>query len=153
MFITVFTRTRQAWDTMLVLWRVVGPTPNPQAGVPPLVGCSQLTSTFEGRATPEHIHGKIDPKVRRLQLCSFNPAQISSEELFTPLMIFPSRYLPNVWPIQPLIQWIPGALSLGEADHSHPSSAEVKECVELYLHSPSMLSWRGTQLRKGTGTI
>jgi hypothetical protein len=34
---------------------------------------------------------------------------------------------------QPLIQWVPGALSLGvkrsgrEADHSPPSSAEVKE--------------------------
>jgi len=26
-----------------------------------------------------------------------------------------------------------------EADHSHPSSAEVKECVELYLHSPIRL--------------
>jgi hypothetical protein len=24
-----------------------------------------------------------------------------------------------------------------------PSSAEVKECVELYLHSPSTSSWRG----------
>jgi hypothetical protein len=40
------------------------------------------------------------------------------------------------------ILWVPGALSLGvkrrgrEADHSPPSSAEVKECVELYLHSP-----------------
>jgi hypothetical protein len=34
-----------------------------------------------------------------------------------------------------------------EADHSHPSSAEVKECVELYLHSPNMPSWRGTQLK------
>jgi hypothetical protein len=37
-------------------------------------------------------------------------------------------------------QWVPGALSLGvkrpgrEADHS-PSTAEVKECVELYIHS------------------
>jgi hypothetical protein len=36
-------------------------------------------------------------------------------------------------------------LSLGvkrpghEADHSHPSSAEVKELVELYLHSPIRL--------------
>jgi hypothetical protein len=36
-------------------------------------------------------------------------------------------------PTQPPIQWIPGALSLGvkwqerEADHSSPSSAEVKE--------------------------
>jgi hypothetical protein len=42
---------------------------------------------------------------------------------------------------QPPIQLIPGALSLGvkrprrEADRSPPSSAEVKECVDLYLHS------------------
>jgi hypothetical protein len=32
-----------------------------------------------------------------------------------------------------------------EADHSPPSSAEVKEWVELYLHSPNMPSWRGAQ--------
>jgi hypothetical protein len=48
-------------------------------------------------------------------------------------------------PTQPPIQWVPGALSLGvkqlghEADHSPPSSAEVKERVELYLHSPISL--------------
>jgi len=30
-----------------------------------------------------------------------------------------------------------------EADYSPPSSAEVKECVELYLHSPNTPSWRG----------
>jgi hypothetical protein len=48
---------------------------------------------------------------------------------------------------QPPIQWIAGALSLGvkrpgrEADHSPPSRAEVKECVELYLYSPNTLSW------------
>jgi hypothetical protein len=30
-----------------------------------------------------------------------------------------------------------------EAEHSPPSSAEVKQCVELYLHSPSTSSWRG----------
>jgi hypothetical protein len=42
-------------------------------------------------------------------------------------------------------QWVPGALSLGvkrpgsEADYSSPSSAEVKECAELYLHSPIRL--------------
>jgi hypothetical protein len=52
-------------------------------------------------------------------------------------------------PTQPPIQWVPGALSLGikrpgyEADHSPPSTAEVKECMELYLHSPNMSSWRG----------
>jgi hypothetical protein len=38
----------------------------------------------------------------------------------------------------------PGLKQLGrEADHSPPSRAEVQECVELYLHSPSMPSWRG----------
>jgi hypothetical protein len=56
-------------------------------------------------------------------------------------------------PTQPPIQWVAGALSLGvkrqgsEADHSPPSSAEVKECVELYLHSPNTLPWRGAQLK------
>jgi hypothetical protein len=34
-----------------------------------------------------------------------------------------------------------------EADHSPPSSAEVKECVELYLHLPHTPSWRGSQLK------
>jgi hypothetical protein len=44
--------------------------------------------------------------------------------------------------IQHPIQWVAGALSLGikrpgrEADHSPSSNAEVKECVELYFHSP-----------------
>jgi hypothetical protein len=51
-------------------------------------------------------------------------------------------------PTQPHIQWVSGSLSLGvkrpgrEADHSLPSSAEVKERVELYLHSPNTPSWR-----------
>jgi hypothetical protein len=35
----------------------------------------------------------------------------------------------------------------GEADHSSPSSADVKECVELYLHSTNTPSWRGTLLK------
>jgi hypothetical protein len=56
-------------------------------------------------------------------------------------------------PTQPSIQWVKWALSLGvkrpegEADHSPPSSAGVKECVELYLHSPNTPSWRGAQLK------
>jgi hypothetical protein len=33
-----------------------------------------------------------------------------------------------------------------EADHSSPSSAEVKEWVELYLHSSNTPSWRGAQV-------
>jgi hypothetical protein len=45
-------------------------------------------------------------------------------------------------PTHPPIQRIPGALSLRvkqpgrEPDHSPPSSAEVKKCMELYLHFP-----------------
>jgi hypothetical protein len=34
-----------------------------------------------------------------------------------------------------------------KADHSPPSSPEVKEWVELYLHSPNTPSWRGAQLK------
>jgi hypothetical protein len=50
------------------------------------------------------------------------------------------------------------ALSLGvkrpgrETDHSPPSSAEVKECVALYLHSPNTPSLSGAQLKESTGT-
>jgi hypothetical protein len=61
---------------------------------------------------------------------------------------------------QPPIQWIPRALSLGvkqlgcEADHSPPSTAKVKECVELYLHSANTPSWRCAQLkRKAQGQL
>jgi hypothetical protein len=57
------------------------------------------------------------------------------------------------------IQWVPGALSLGVkrpgrgADHSPPSSAKVKKCVELHSHSLNTPSWRGGQLKKeSTGT-
>jgi hypothetical protein len=39
-----------------------------------------------------------------------------------------------------------------EADHSPPSSAEIKEWVELYLHSPNMTPWRGAQLGGAQGT-
>jgi hypothetical protein len=48
-------------------------------------------------------------------------------------------------PTQSPIQWIPGALSLGvkrpglEADYSPPPSAEVRQYVEFYLHSPVRL--------------
>jgi hypothetical protein len=54
------------------------------------------------------------------------------------------------------IQWVPGAPSLGikrperEADHSHASSAEVKEYVELYLHPP--IGLHDVVLSSSTGT-
>jgi hypothetical protein len=38
-----------------------------------------------------------------------------------------------------------------EADHSPPSSAEVEECVELYLHSPNAPSWCGVRLGRAQG--
>jgi hypothetical protein len=56
------------------------------------------------------------------------------------IFLFTTASRTALGPTQP-IQWTPGALSLEvkrpgcEADHSPPSSAEVKECVELYLHS------------------
>jgi hypothetical protein len=51
-------------------------------------------------------------------------------------------------PTQPPTRWVPGALYLGvkwqgcETDHSPLSSAKVKECVELCLHSQyAFLAW------------
>jgi hypothetical protein len=38
-----------------------------------------------------------------------------------------------------------------EANHSPPSSAEVKEWVELYLHSSNTPSWRGARLGGAQG--
>jgi hypothetical protein len=49
------------------------------------------------------------------------------------IFLFTTASRPVLGPTQPPIQWVPGALSLGikwpgrEADHSLPSSAEVKE--------------------------
>jgi hypothetical protein len=40
-----------------------------------------------------------------------------------------------------------------EADHSPPSGAEVKECVELYLHSPNTPSWHDALLKKAQGNF
>jgi hypothetical protein len=41
--------------------------------------------------------------------------------------------------------------SVREADHSPPSSDEVKEWVELCLHSPNTPSWRGAQFGETQG--
>jgi hypothetical protein len=55
-----------------------------------------------------------------------------------------SQYIFMAWCLVNLIyiiQWVAGSLPLGakrlgrESDHSPISSAEVKECVELFLHS------------------
>jgi hypothetical protein len=52
---------------------------------------------------------------------------------------FTTASRPALRTTQPPIQWVPGDLSLGverpgsDADHSPPSSAEVKKCVELII--------------------
>jgi hypothetical protein len=72
------------------------------------------------------------------------------------IFLFITASRPALGPTEPSTQWVPGALSLGvkrlerEADHSPPSSADVKECVELYIHFPSTLPWRGAQLKRST---
>jgi hypothetical protein len=43
----------------------------------------------------------------------------------------------------PGVKW-PGR----EANHSPPSSVDVKESVELHLYSTNKPSWRGAQLKK-----
>jgi hypothetical protein len=62
------------------------------------------------------------------------------------IFLFTTASRTALGPTDPPIQWVPWALSLGvkrpgrEAGHSPPFSAEVKECVELYLHSPIRLN-------------
>jgi hypothetical protein len=61
------------------------------------------------------------------------------------IFLFITASRPALVPTQPPTQWIPEDLLLGvklpggEPDQSPPSSAEVKECVELYLYSPIRL--------------
>jgi hypothetical protein len=75
------------------------------------------------------------------------------------IFLFTTASRPALGPTQHHIQWVQGAPSLGvkwpgrEANHSPPSSAEVKERVELYLHSPNTPSWRGAQLGGAQGQL
>ena len=55
---------------------------------------------------------------------------------------FPQPYTPALRPTQPPIQWVPGIKRPERGfDHPPPSSAEVKERVELYFYSTSGPSW------------
>jgi hypothetical protein len=65
------------------------------------------------------------------------------------ISLFDTVSRPALRPTQPPNRRAPGTLSLmvkrsgREADHSPPSTAEVKECVEQYLHSRNTPLWRG----------
>jgi hypothetical protein len=66
--------------------------------------------------------------------------------------LFSTAFRSALGPTQLPIQWMgffPWGKSTGhEADHSPPSSAAVKECVGLYLHSP--IRFHGVVLSMGT---
>jgi hypothetical protein len=75
------------------------------------------------------------------------------------IFLFTTASRTALGPTRSPIKRVPGVLSLEvkwqghEADHSSPSTAEVKECVELYLHFRNTPSWRRAQLNnKSTGT-
>jgi len=61
------------------------------------------------------------------------------------IFIFTTASRTALGPTQPHTQLLPGSLSLGvkrpgrEADHSYPSSVEVEEWMDLYLHFPVCL--------------
>jgi hypothetical protein len=67
------------------------------------------------------------------------------------IFLFTTASRPAVGSIQPPIQWVPGALSLGlkrqarQADHSPPSSAEVKN--ECSYNSTSPIRLHGVVLK------
>ena len=71
---------------------------------------------------------------------------ILCKKKFVPLSDFPHLSRLPLEPTQPPTQWVP-ILSWGVkrpgcgSDHPTPSSAEVKERVELYIYSPSGASW------------
>ena len=59
----------------------------------------------------------------------------------------PHSSRPALGPTQPRVQWVPGFFFPGVkwpgrgVNHQPPSSADVKERVELYLYSSTGLSW------------
>jgi hypothetical protein len=75
------------------------------------------------------------------------------------IFLFTTAFRTALRPTQPPIQGVSGALSLGikrpgrEADHSPPCRAEVKEFMELYLHSPIRLRGAVLSLKRAQGQL
>jgi hypothetical protein len=63
-------------------------------------------------------------------------------------VLFATASRPALGPTQPPIQWVPGAFTLRvkrpgrEADHSPPSSVEIKNAC-MYTSTPNTSSWHG----------
>jgi hypothetical protein len=71
------------------------------------------------------------------------------------IFLFTTASRTALGPTCPPIQWVPGALSLGVEWLGHEAAssiAEVKESVELYLHSPVCLHGIVLSLKESTGT-
>jgi hypothetical protein len=69
------------------------------------------------------------------------------------IFLFITTFRMALGPTQPSIQWVPRDLSLGhEADHPPPSSAKVKEFVELDFQSPQFAFMAWCSVKKNTGT-
>jgi hypothetical protein len=102
-------------------------------------------------------YSALDPSVQlttspSLLMCQFS---VKFRVQFSRFSSFFFGIRPNMGPTHPPIQWVLRALSPkvkrpeSEADHSPPSSADVKECVDLCLHPPTRL--HGTVLSYSTG--
>jgi len=91
--------------------------------------------------------GSIVPHWKRYSEWSRQRRYLIVSIFYWEFLLQTTAFRTALMPTQPPIQWVPGALSLvvkrpgREADHSPPSRAEVKECVELYIHSPNTPSW------------
>jgi hypothetical protein len=60
---------------------------------------------------------------------------------------------PASYPMGTGVSFLGGKVAGREADHSTLSSAEVKECVELYLRSSNTPLWRGAHLKNQWGNF
>jgi hypothetical protein len=82
-----------------------------------------------------------------VMLCCYSYFSLSFICLPNFLFAMPTASRPVLGPTHPPIQWVPGALSLGvtrlgcEADHSPPSSAEVKEWSYTSTPQYAFMAW------------
>jgi hypothetical protein len=137
------------WKLVFYIWEVPGFKFDPQIGYPEVCGFPQPFSPWttgiiylnRSRPLPQqdtsglHISSCLY-YIMRVGRSGFDSRRGAGNFPFDTV----SR--PALGPTQPPVQWVPEDLSPWvkwpgrEADHSPPSTAEVKECTELYLHSP-----------------